>query len=174
MFVNVGAAEGYFAVGVAMRSPSTKVYAYELDRTGRRLMGLLAAANNCAVTVLGKCDPDALNRLPAENDVMLWVDVEGYEKELLNPERVPMLRRATILVEQHPDVDPALPEVLERRFAETHRAEVYGWKPRRREDFRALDSLSDNDAALVLLERLTSEQHWALYLPTDPTSSSRG
>ena len=85
-----------------------------------------------------------------------------------------MLRRATILVEHHPDVDPAIPEVLDRRFAETHRAEVYRWKPRRREDFRALDGLSDNDAALVLLERLTSHQHWALYLPTDPTSSSRG
>jgi hypothetical protein len=172
VFINVGAAEGYFAIGVAMRSPNTQVFAFEVDSAGRRLMRAFAEENDCAVMLLGKCDPNALNRLSVDGDVMLWVDVEGYERELLDPELVPMLRRAAVLVECHPSVDPSIPEVLEARFASTHRASVFTGKRRDRRDFPVIDKLSDEDAELILLERLGTDQTWNLYLPYETTTAA--
>jgi hypothetical protein len=168
-FVNIGAAEGYLAVGVAMRAPQVSVYAFETDSGGRKMMRDLAALNDCTVQILGQCDTKTLNNLRVGADLMLWVDVEGYERVLLDPERVPILRRATILVEQHPHVDPTTPAVLDERFAPTHYSKVYTFSPRRREEFPALKQLSDRDAALVLLER-AGAQSWTLYLPRESAS----
>src|SRR4051794_6510848 len=37
LIVNVGAAEGYYAVGMAVRCPTSKVVAYEADEGGREM-----------------------------------------------------------------------------------------------------------------------------------------
>ena len=48
------------------------------------------------------------------------MDVEGAERELLDPSVVPSLRRAIILVEAHPFIVPGILNTLQARFAETH------------------------------------------------------
>lgn len=47
--VNIGSAEGYYAVGLALKIPSAKVYAYDIDLEATKLLEENAAANSVRV-----------------------------------------------------------------------------------------------------------------------------
>ena len=104
--INVGAAEGYYAVGFAVRCPNSTVIAYETEPEGRRLLEELANLNSVRerIQIRGTCDHEALSRVLTEHQeerCLLLVDIEGAEDRLLDPKQVPELRRCTILVEVH-------------------------------------------------------------------------
>ena len=46
LFVDIGAAEGYYAVGSAIKYPHLNVIAYEMDKTGREYISNLKKRNN--------------------------------------------------------------------------------------------------------------------------------
>lgn len=122
VIVNVGAAEGYYAVGFAMRVPAARVIAFEGNRHGRILTRTMARRNGVAarVEVRGSCDPAALaaSLAPARRPAVL-MDVEGYEETLLDPATVPALARSTIIVELHEHQRP-MADILRPRFEPTH------------------------------------------------------
>ena len=121
LVINVGAAEGYYAVGFAQRG-GVSVVAFEAEAAGRELIARLAARNGVAgrVEVAGACAPANLrHHLAGAARPLVIVDVEGYEATLLEPAAVPDLRRATILVELHEDARP-MAELLGARFRASH------------------------------------------------------
>jgi hypothetical protein len=122
--VNVGCAEGYYAVGFAWRLPGIKVIAFDSDPVARQQASRLAALAGVAdrITISGYCTAPILNRLASQQTV-LTVDIEGSEVELLNPERVRNLSRVSILVEVHssPPLDSdAVALTLRQRFEASH------------------------------------------------------
>ena len=120
--LNVGAAEGYYAVGFALRCPGSRVVAFEGDAPGRALTAELASCNGVAdrIAVEGFCTPESLAPyLVGPAMPLLIVDIEGGEVELLDPEKLPALRHCTMLVELHEEHQPA-GEMMHRRFAATH------------------------------------------------------
>lgn len=126
--IDIGAAEGYYAVGFASRLPQTKVWAFEADESARVLLRLLAERN--AVTdqlvIRGRCEPDDLQAaLPDESGKTLVIcDAEGAEATLLDPTIVPGLRSAFLLVELHPRTAPGVTELLVERFQSTHEIQI--------------------------------------------------
>lgn len=127
--VNIGAGEGFYAVGLALKSPSSTVYAFETDAGERRLCKSMAERNGVSgrVVVEGTCDLDRLSTLtPAVGAARTFVlsDCEGSELQLLRPDVVPLLTSATLLVELHPSIDPAIPSVIADRFRPTHHVTI--------------------------------------------------
>jgi hypothetical protein len=108
--VNVGAADGYYAVGLARRCPDARVVAYEADAGQRELLERVIAANGVAVEIRGAADRDALG----DADLVV-IDCEGCERALLEP---PL--DGTIIVELHDVWDPGVGAVVTERFAATH------------------------------------------------------
>src|SRR3954454_22153756 len=53
VIVNVGAADGYYAVGLARRLPAATVIAYEADAGQRELCRRVAAANGATIDLRG-------------------------------------------------------------------------------------------------------------------------
>jgi hypothetical protein len=136
VFVNVGAAEGYYAVGFARFSPFPRVISYEGDRLGRILTRFMARKNGVAdrVDVRGSCNPELLDAAMAPfARPALLIDVEGYEEELANPARIPALRRATMIIELHEHQRP-MADILRPRFAATHEIEEVWSRPRTPDD----------------------------------------
>ena len=103
--IDIGAAEGYYAVGFAKRIPGCTVVSFEMNPIGRELHRKLAELNGVAARndIRGECTPEVLAQCLAESSepALIQCDVEAYEGVLLDPEAVPALRRATILVEVH-------------------------------------------------------------------------
>jgi hypothetical protein len=136
--INIGAAEGYYAVGLARRIPGAAGYAFEADEDVRSLLGRTAAANGVAdrIAIQGRCDPDDLQSCLAPGARNLVVcDVEGYESVLLDPALIPGLARAHILVELHELRHPGITDLLRGRFEGSHRLQLIREEPRSAEEY---------------------------------------
>ena len=125
--VDVGAAEGYYAVGLATRLPSANVIAFELSKEGRDQLKVNAEMNKCAdrIHICGKCGPDDLRGVAlAHKPAVVIVDVEGAEDEILSPDTVQALESSKLIVELHEWVVPNIKELLTKRFQNTHASTV--------------------------------------------------
>lgn len=138
LIVDVGAAEGYYAVGLASRLPNTRMIAFEMTADGRAAIGEMAAANEVTdrVIVLGTCEPEGLDAVIAgTSGTVVIMDVEGYEDVLLDPVKVPALASATFLLELHEFAVPGIGETIARRFEKTHDLQHIWAEGRSRADF---------------------------------------
>ncbi len=138
LIINVGAAEGYYALGCARRWPATQVIAYEQDPAGRDLISAYALRNGVAdrIEIRGECTlPELARAITTSPSGLLLMDVEGAEDELLDGPVVPALRHYHVLVELHDLRREALGDRLRARFEPSHRIEQIDTRPRRRTDF---------------------------------------
>ncbi|HZQ06086.1 MAG TPA: hypothetical protein VFD70_05860 [Anaerolineae bacterium] len=121
--VNVGAGEGYYAVGLAVRNPTARIIAYEGDPHGQELICELAQLNGVVerVRARGYCRMQELTAaLGSAQNVFVMMDVEGAENQLLDLDQLPDLAFAPILVEVHNFIVPNTDVVLRERFQATH------------------------------------------------------
>ncbi|MGO9131171.1 MAG: hypothetical protein ACLQIS_15755 [Bryobacteraceae bacterium] len=121
--VNIGCAEGYYAVGLARRFPDAVVYAFDTLPEARRICSEVAEANGVAARVIvrGTCDLAQLRQLAPQRPFLLC-NCEGAEYALVRPDAVPWLRHCDILVELHQFEPAQVPEELIARFAHSHTA----------------------------------------------------
>lgn len=119
--LNIGCAEGYYAVGMAKRMPGTRVLAHDLNPKALDISAALAQKNGVSdrVTIGGLFTPDDF-ATHAEQDVLVMCDIEGAERELLNPESAPALQSMDIIVESHECLIPGITQLLIDRFKATH------------------------------------------------------
>jgi len=149
--VDIGAAEGYYASGLAYRIRHARVWAFETESRLHAALREIAEANGLLdrIEILGRCDAVGLRRtLAAAGKSLLVCDVEGAELDLLDPATVPELAMADILVEVHDGRHPGVGQTLRERFQATH--EVSSVSPAR----RVAADLPD----AVVLERSVAEQ----------------
>ena len=124
LIVDVGAAEGYYAVGLARRNPQARVIAFEAESRGREFLSDMVHRNDLAgrVEIRGLAEPHDLQAaLAGAARPLVVCDVEGHEDSLLDPGAVTALLGATILVELHDFIKRGLGEEIEQRFAASHR-----------------------------------------------------
>jgi hypothetical protein len=97
LIVDIGAAEGYYAVGMALRNPKARMIAFEMESTSRAALAESVRLNDVAdrVEIRGRCEPDNLERvLATESRPLVICDAEGHESVLLDPTTAPSLERA--------------------------------------------------------------------------------
>jgi hypothetical protein len=127
LIVDLGAAEGYYAVGMARRNPQSRVVAFEADAQGRMALERMAKLNEAGarVAIRGRCEPDDLAAALEDSTGRLLVicDVEGHERIILDPSAVPALARAWMIVEVHEFLCPGITRTLTEKFSATHRIE---------------------------------------------------
>ena len=125
--LNVGAAEGYFAVGFGRRYPEARIYAFEPAEQKTGVLRDLAKINQVEdrLTLEGFCDPAVLSAVEVGESPLLVCDVDGYEEELIDPEKVPWLRNANIILELHDFLVAGISETIRSRFEATHDIVVY-------------------------------------------------
>jgi len=133
VIVNVGSAEGYYAVGLARLLPQARVVAFEGDPWMRGLLQQVATLNQVAdrVEVRGYCDEAELGAaLQGAARPVVLCDCEGYEAQLMDPARVPALAASRLLVELHDLFVPGVSQLVKQRFAATHDIESFPTRAR--------------------------------------------
>jgi hypothetical protein len=138
LVIDVGAAEGYYAIGLALRVPQAQVVAFESDEAGQAALSAMARLNGVAdrLSVRGRCQPqDLASALKGHPAPVVICDVEGDEEALLDLEDVPEFRDATVLVETHEFVRRGITDELCRRFAASHAIQRVWQEPRSRAEF---------------------------------------
>lgn len=161
LVIDVGSAEGYYAVGLARRMPGARVLARDDNPAARALCATLAAANGVALQIevggrLGHAD----FAICAAQPTVVICDIEGAEAELLDPDRAPGLRHADILVEVHEGMRPGLLAALQARFAPSHSATLIQPRLEAATLPAWTHELSDLDRLLLLWEWRASPTPW--------------
>lgn len=134
--INIGAAEGYYAVGLACRLPPARIIAFETETRGQALVQQLAERNGVASRIQINGTAAAENLIACLHDASrpcVVIDAEGAEDFLLDPSSIPALARCDVLVEVHDFVAP-IGDRLWARFAATHRREEIWSHPRQASD----------------------------------------
>ena len=119
--LNIGCAEGYYAVGMARRMPSTQVLAFDLNPKAQEVCAQLAQKN----AVFDRVKVGALFKPQDFEDyggqkVLVLCDIEGAEKDLLDPEVAPALKGMDLIIESHECLLPGITQLLINRFKDTH------------------------------------------------------
>lgn len=117
--VNLGCAEGYYAVGLALADRKPEVLPFDLDPFSRIQARRLAQLNDVSerIRVFGKCTHPGLNEL-VKGKTLVVADIEGDEVVLLDPARVPRLKEADLLIEVHEHNDAPGRATVEERLAQ--------------------------------------------------------
>jgi precorrin-6B methylase 2 len=165
--VNVGAADGYYAVGLALRMPEARVFAFEVNEGRRDLCMELARLNGVAerIDIAGACDPAWLAAL--EGDCLLVMDCEGCEVGLLGREQAASLAGSSLIVELHDFIDPRSSHTVVERFSATHECERIAAAPRHSGDFPELEFLGWKNRELAISEVRTHPMEWAVLTPME-------
>lgn len=173
--VNIGAADGYYAVGLARLWPNAEIIAYEATTFKHPRIRMVAEANGVAdrIRIRGFCTHEELAQdLSRPGLSLLFVDIDGGEIPLLEPACVPALAHAYLLVELHDIIIPGCMETLRRRFEPTHNIEHYVTQERTAESF-PIRSLASNAltrplAVMAMGEQRGGVQDWFLLSPQAP------
>jgi hypothetical protein len=161
--VDVGCAEGYYAVGLARLWPGLLVEAFDKNPLARQSCLRLAETNGVAgrLQVGGEISSRALQRF-AGRRTLLVCDIEGSEVELLDPEAAPVLREMDLIVELHDLLRPGVSQQVTERFSGTHEIQIVPSHGRR--DLTAwpeLERLEPLDQMLAIWEFRAGPTPWA-------------
>jgi predicted O-methyltransferase YrrM len=163
--VNIGCAEGYYAVGIARLLPRARVFGFEIQQRGQDICHRTAVANHVAdrVVVAGKCEIDLLRSLTDKTQFsLLVVDCEGAELELLDRIRLPSLSHCDMVIECHDFVNPQITKILKQRFSGTHDIQDVIEGSRDPNQFISLRGLNSFDRWIAISERRPMTMNWLI------------
>lgn len=165
VFVDVGSAEGYYAVGMAFANPGLTTYAYDLSRSARGLCATIADLNGVGdrVHIGRRCDAAALARLPLDNALLLC-DIEGAEGAFFDTRIAELLRRTRVVVEVHEGAMAGLGDQVADAFRNSHVTRVIHQREPPPHDERLAD-WSPSDLAVATTEARRASDHWLDFVP---------
>lgn len=160
--VNVGCADGYYAVGFGRLFPDSFIYAMDIDNDSLDQCEHNARVNGVRklITVIGKPAPQDIAL--GEGRHLFFIDVEGDELDLLNKDLCPLLIDSDIVVECHDFWNPEDPisAKLIKRFSNTHKVEMVVPAVPYPGDYPLLASLPIGTALLAISEKRPMPTVW--------------
>ncbi len=166
--IDVGAAEGYYAVGLLFRAPDATCTAFEGSLDARRDLEELARRNGVTqrLTMEGYATPALLEAaLRDQQAPMVIVDVDGAELELIDPQKVPSLSGADLIIEVHPYLLPNVREQLEARLCASHTLTFLPAVHRDEVPLPDLPAFAPRDVRALMWEARPDGQGWLIGTP---------
>lgn len=167
--INVGCAEGYYTIGLALRIKTAMIYAYDIEEELLEHCRELAKLNGVGERVITRsfCDVAELNRINIRQKALIVSDCEGYEVELLNPEEAPILKKADILVELHEVKRKGVINIIENRFKNTHNIEHIQNEGLKYSNYPILRELTFPEIYAMIGEERIAIMDWFFMMPKD-------
>ncbi len=158
--VDIGSAEGYYAVGLALLL-HLPVFAFDVDPEQRRRCRKTAELNGVgSLLKMGTyCDRPTLCRLAHGKRCFVVSDCEGYEMELFDLEAAADLSHSDVLIEIHETNQGGVYESISGAFMKTHLIHTYEATARKADEYPELGFLGA-DAAKAIEEWRDARQQW--------------
>lgn len=166
--VDIGCAEGYYAVGLARLMPEVTVHAYDTDALARQSCRVLAERNGVSDRIqIGETFSGDMFEPFTDRRTLVMIDTEGFEEQLMRPDQWPALARLAVIMETHPDKHPDIVATMHQRFSATHDIQV------RRTALRVSDlpewllALPQLDQLIATWEFRATQTPWFIMRPKD-------
>lgn len=168
--IDIGAAEGYYAIGLALRYPKAKVIAFEASAAARQICSEMARFNGCEnrIEIRGTCSPVALRNIEITGRALIICDCEGYEDILFDEQSRSWFARHDIVVELHDGFVPGISWKIEKLLRETHSYEniiaIEDVQKALRYDYPELAGMNFEDRMEHLSEARHPGSHWGVWV----------
>lgn len=119
--VVIGAAEGYYAVGLAKKKPDSNVFAFDISKKALKLCLLNKVLNDAKnLTISGVCSQTHLIKLCRNTKSLVICDIEGDEDALFSEIDPMVLQNTTLVIELHELANMGVTDKLRSIFESTH------------------------------------------------------
>lgn len=171
VFVDVGAASGYWAVGIALAGKAQRVLAYETSPKSREELEWTANENGVEIEIRGEFNYESAKALSQEltgRSSIVMVDIEGGEYELEGKNIAALLPNSVLIIELH-SKEAGVNERLAREFSGTHNTKFLTRHLWSASEFDRLGSnlrhLPDSVRTVLLSEGRSSAPLWLVAIP---------
>ncbi len=168
LILDIGCAEGYYAVGFALRCPQSRVLAFDTSSEARKTCMDTAITNQVddRVSIAGECHPADLLNLPLPDGSLVMSDCEGYEVDLFTDEVAKHLSACLVFIEVHDCYRPEASATLKARFAASHDLQVIR-SGKDKSDYQAALSHPDFTPAMkaILCHERDFNMDWFFFTP---------
>lgn len=165
--INVGASEGYYAVGLKRRLPDCSVHTFDIDLNAIPALNKCIESNKVEINV-----SKHFNFESQKSDIDLRkfkkpafiVDCEGCEAriESMTPDE---MAKSLFLVECHDMNVAGVTEMLTSLMASTHNVEIINQTSRDHRAYPELDFPNELDRFVILSEFRGQDMHWIYAVP---------
>lgn len=172
VFIDVGAADGYYGIGAIYSNFFKHSYLFEASDAGQKLISENAKLNGIEdrVFIKGTAESDfylSINGDDAKNSVVL-IDIEGAEFEIVNSLTFEFFKNSSIIIELHDwfyENANALKEKLISDGISTHRVREVRTNSRDLSTIPEVSSLSDTNRWLLCSEGRGRLMSWLIFDP---------
>ncbi len=150
--IDIGCAEGYYAVGLAYRCPWATVIAYDVDAEARKRCREMSKLNNVDSQVDIRELFSTKTYVPdIRLTTLIICDCEGAELELFGNSDAQLWQHCDLLIELHSAINHAITPAIIANFSSTH-------------EVRLIDSVISNNQPIPSVWYLNSEKERKLAL----------
>ena len=164
--LDIGCAEGYYAIGLARKYARAQVHAFDVEKKARNLCLQMAKLNGVAdrLEIHSACSKEFLKTFVFTQKGLILCDCEGFENELFGMENINNLNNCDLIIEVHDFIDIEISSRLKRLFSKSHSIEsVYSLDDIHKAqtyDFHELSNLSLKDKMSLLSEHRPAIMEW--------------
>jgi len=155
VIINVGSAEGYYAVGLKRLLPETEIFAFDIDDNAKEKCMELNKINSTKVIIENEFKPEILNDFKTKK-IFIMCDIEGDEINLFNNKNINLYEHAEICMELHYKDNNHNVRIMPDIFKNTHKTNLIWQKGK---DFEVPDIISN----ISHLDILLSAWEWRSY-----------
>jgi hypothetical protein len=169
--IDVGCAEGYYAVGLAKKIPQSVVHCFDINEFDLNFCKQMAHVNNASNLTFNKfCYPETLINFKYGKRTLIFCDCEGYEIELFTGEVIAALKNTDVLIELHDVFNPMISSTLIKRFEKTHHVEVLNNSDVEYASLKGLEHITAAEKAFAVYEHRGGLyqnifMEWAFFTP---------
>lgn len=171
IFVDIGAADGYYGVGVLHAGWFEKSFMFEISELGRQVCIENAGLNNVGakIEVYGKADAFVLRRIVEKSGpCIILCDIEGNEFSLFDDDLLQVLKACVIIIELHGGMGNWGDDDRNKFLMDAERYFDLEFVKRispRAYDFPDLVDLRDDQRMLLFSEGRPRQMEWVLLSP---------
>ena len=160
-FVDIGGADGFFAIGSLVNNLFKKCEVFEISKRGRNSIQKNSKKNNVydSIKIHDKASKRSLIKIDNINNSLILCDIEGGEYELFDEKLINEIYPSDIIIEIHKDKENSLVN-FEKRFTKSYSLTKITQEPRSLKNFKELENINDNNRALITSEGRSYVQEW--------------
>lgn len=160
-FIDIGGADGFFAVGSVKNNLFKNCEVFEISKRGRQSIEESAIKNNVAdlISIKSEANEKTLSSIENINNSVILCDIEGGEYDLFSENLIKNMHPSNVIIEIHKNPDISLKE-FEDKFKNLFSINKITQGPRSLKGFGELKNFNDNNRSLLTSEGRSYIQEW--------------
>tara|TARA_B110000211_G_scaffold234550_1_gene304716 strand:- start:4356 stop:5219 length:864 start_codon:yes stop_codon:yes gene_type:complete len=177
VFINLGAADGYYGIGALLTKNFNKSYCYEMSKLGQSSIDQNAKLNKVSdkIIIRGLAEKNFYKDFSPEEieKSVLFVDIEGGEFDLFDQNLFKVFKKSIIYIELH-DRNKDFNKNLDKMISDSKdyfTIKELTTTKRDMSKFKELENFSDDDRWLICSEGRSKLMKWWKFEPISHTNS---